>query len=148
MLPRLEDHVDLDRRIPARIEDLAAVDARDAGGGHRSLSSILVAASGPDSSISPTTWSKSSPSSSPPICCPIFFAQRAMLLGSFSATSPRALSLIRSSRLSSERTCAVREVRRVRRWPPQRGQAGDSSTAVKLLQHMQGRLPQSAQRYS
>src|SRR5205823_10864418 len=115
MLPRLQDHVDLDCRIPARIEDLAAVDARDAGGGHRSSSSILVAASGPASSISPTTWSKSSPSSSPPICCPIFFAQRAMLLGSFSSTSERSPSLIRSRRLSSERTWAVREIRRVRR---------------------------------
>src|SRR3989442_9702897 len=122
------------------------MDACDAGGGHRSSSSRLVPPLGPASSISPTAWSKSSPSSSPPICCPIFFAQRAMLLGSFSSTSERSLSLIRSRRLSSERTWAVREIRRVRRGPPQNGQGGGTSAAAGLLKKKEGRLPQGAQR--
>src|SRR6202521_3092471 len=131
--PRLQHHVDLDRRVSSRVEDLPAVDAGDSGRGHRSSSSTLSAPLGPAPSISETAWSKSSPISSSPICCPIFFAQRAMLLGSFSSTSERSLSLSRSSRLSSERTWAVREIRRVRWRPPHDGQAGDASPASKLL---------------
>src|ERR1700732_5320959 len=146
--PRLQHHVDLDRRVPSRIEDLPAVDAGDSGRGHRSSSSRLSAPLEPAPSISETAWSKSSPISSSPICCPIFFAQRAMLLGSFSSTSERSLSLSRSSRLSSERTWAVREISRVRCRPPHCGQAGDASTDSKLLKKIDGRLPQSAQRYS
>jgi hypothetical protein len=42
----------------------------------------------------------------------------------------------------------VLDIRRVRWRPPQRGQAGDASTAVRLLKKMEGLLPQSAQRYS
>src|SRR6202022_1971811 len=144
----LEEYVHLDRWVATRVKDLAAADAVDTGPGHRSSSSVPAEPLDSPSPISSTTWSKSSPSSSPPISWPIFFAQRAMLFGSFSSTSPRsALSLSRSSRLSSESTCAVREMSLVRWRPPQRGQAGEVSTAAKLKKKIDGRLPQSAQRY-
>src|SRR5260370_14807349 len=63
-LARLEDHVDLDRRVAARIEDLSAMDTGDAGR-HMSSSSISLEPSGPAPPIRWPNWPKSSPRSSP-----------------------------------------------------------------------------------
>src|SRR5260370_7283979 len=68
-LARLEDHVDLDRRVAARIEDLSAMDTGDAGR-HRSSSSISLEPSGPASPISSTTWSTAPPLPPPPLSSP------------------------------------------------------------------------------
>src|SRR5439155_7354916 len=80
----LEDDVDLYRGVSARVEDLSPLDAHDRGSAHRSSASAPFGSSWA-SPISSTTWSKSSPSSSPPSCWPIVLAQRAMLFGSFSS---------------------------------------------------------------
>src|SRR5205807_8886667 len=130
----LEDDVDLYRGVSARVEDLSPLDAHDRGCAHRPSASAPFGSSWA-SPISSTTWSKSSPSSSPPSCWPIVLAQRAMLFGSFSSTSERpALSLSWSSRLSSESTWAVREINRGRRRPTQIGHGGEDSYDATLRQ--------------
>src|SRR5437588_4135041 len=156
-LAGVEHDIHLNRRVAARIQDLARGDlsnrwharVSDYSRSSSCRSPPGVCPSGPPSPISSTTCSKSSPSSSSPICWPILRAQRAMLLGSFSSTSAMsALPARFSMRVSSDRTWAVREISRVICRPPQPGQAGDASTAAKLRKKMDCRLRQSGHRYS
>src|SRR5439155_13791038 len=101
----------------------------------------------PPASISSTISSKSSPASSPS-SLPILRIQRAMLFGSFSSRSPSEEGSPRSSsRSSSERTRAKRDMRRASFPLPQRSHLGSTCSLTRSVSTVVFR-PHSVQRYS